>query len=62
MINNALPTGGSSQKLGGPNQSWADWAFFSQKVGGPNYMFCPISAKKWWGLGPTGPYPSAGPE
>ena len=32
-----------------------------KKVVGPDPMFYPIFTKKWWGPGPTGPYPSAGP-
>ena len=33
----------------------------SKKSGGAQARFYPISTKKWWGPGPTGPYPSAGP-
>ena len=33
-----------------------------KKSGGARAQFYPISTKKWWGPGPTGPYPSAGPE
>ena len=32
-----------------------------KKSGGARARFYPISAKKWWGPGPTGPYPDYSP-